>query len=200
MLFGGRKRCIVCGGSGSGDLYVSYRILDDANKMVGKMDVHKQPQCFMSGSQIIKRQQEQAIDAPYIESTSRVDGKKYTFVLVRKNNYYVIPLYATTRTSKGPKYELRKDTYKFLQDFIRSDSLVAIFIRALKNTPEAHIPLLAHMRDPVIPRDLLESPDYKRRKIAAITQMKTSTEIRGGDRIQEAQIMYQYLQDTAILV
>ena len=202
MLFGRGKRCIVCGGSGGGgDLYVGYRIFNDSNKTVGIMDVHRSIDCFTAGSKILKRQQEQAIDAPYIESSNVVGGKKYKFVLLRKDNYFVIPLYVTSHGSKGTKYELRKDTYKFLRDFIHSDSLVLAYMSTLHDTPEARIPLLASIHhDNFIPRSLIEGDDYKKRKLAALHQMKTSIDIRGNDRIQEAQIMHQYLQDTAILL
>lgn len=200
-MFGKDKRCIVCGGSGGGDgQYVRYRIFSDSNKTVGRMDVHRNMGCFTAGSKILRMQQEQAIDASYIESANVVDGKKYTYVLARKSNYFVIPLYVASHGSKGAKYELRKDTYKFLQNFIRSDSLVLAYMRALNDTPEARIPLLASTHDAFVPASLIEGDDYRKRKLTALHQMRTSVNIRGNDRIQEAQIMHQYLQDTAILL
>ena len=201
MLFGKSKRCIACGGTGgSDDQYVGYRIISNSNKVVGAMDVHKSVECFAAGSTIIRRQQEQAVDVRHIESSNTINKKKYTFALARSRDYFVIPLYEVPHGQKGSKYELRKDTSKFLKDFIDSDSVIMAYLRSLKGTPEAHIPMLVSVADHVIPRGVLDSDAYKRRKIGAIQQMRTSLDIRGHDRVQSFQIMHQYVQDTAILI
>lgn len=200
MLFGKSKRCIACGRTGgSNDQYVGYRIISNSNKSVGSMDVHKNVECFAAGSTIIRKQQEQAVDVQHIESSNIINKKKYTFALARNRDYFVIPLYEVSH-GKGSKYELRKDTSKFLRDFIDSDSVVMTYLRSLKGTPEAHIPMLVSVTDHVIPRGILDSDAYKRRKIDAIRQMRTSLDIRGHDKVQSFQIMHQYVQDTAILI
>ena len=201
LLFGEKKTCIACGQPCDNDgTYVHYEIKNNANKTVGKMDVHRTIHCFPAGSTILRKQHEQTINASSIVVASRVDGRKYTFLLIREKDYFVLPLYTILHKSSGTKYELRKDMYRFLQEYLNANMLVMIHMESLRNTPESHIPLLASVQDPMIPPGLIESKEYQKRKSNAVKDLQTSMNVRGRDKTQAIQIMYQYMQDTAILL
>ena len=180
--------------------YVIYKIINNANKIVGQMTVHRAAQCFTEGSKLLQTQYTQVVNASHIESINHIGNKKYTFRLIQEKDYFVMPLYDILHDKRGAKYKLNKDTYKFLQDFVEQNTLILVFMQALQGTSEAHIPLLASIHDPNIPQGLLANTEYITRKTNAINQMKTSMDVRGKDNLQTIQIMYKYVQDTAILI
>lgn len=197
-MFGKKKKCIACGQPADENSCVHYEIKTSTNKTLGQMDVHKTMQCFPLGSTILREQHEGAIDGAYITSANKVHGKKYKFLLLRKKDFFEMMLYETLYHSKGTKYKLQKDTYNFLQEYVNDNTLIMVIIRILANKPELHIPLLVSIHDPIIPPELLEGVKHLERQAKAIQKLKTSMSIRGNNKIQEAQIMYQYLADTVI--
>ena len=192
-----KDECLICGQSADrNDQYAIFSILNKYKKSLADMKFHKNAECYPDGLQFLQGEFAETIDASYIEMKIWIRGKGYTIPFLRTKKSFDLVTHFTHVNGS----QLNKSSYKFLHDYLNDPSSILVCFKELEGTPMETVPLVTTTNDPLVPRGLLESDEYKQAVVRAKRKMEMSLSVRKKSKVQETIVLAIFVWSTRLVV